>query len=142
MAMELRISSTILDRITAEAIASPDREICGLLLGTGEAITEARSCRNVAADPSIRFEIDPAALLAAHRAARRGGAAVIGHYHSHPSGLAEPSPRDAADAVPDGSVWLIAVGGQVTGWRAVENGALHGRFVPLRLHGAAGRATG
>ena len=142
MVMELRISSTILDRITAEAIASPDREICGLLLGTPDGITEARPCRNVAADPAIRFEIEPAALLAAHRAARRGGAAVIGHYHSHPSGLAEPSPRDAADAVPDGSVWLIAAAGEVTGWRAVENGALHGRFVPLRLRGAAGRATG
>ena len=142
MAMELRISSTILDRITAEAIASPDREICGLLLGTGEAIMEARSCRNVAADPAMRFEIDPAALLAAHRAARRGGPAVIGHYHSHPSGLAEPSPRDAADAAPDGSVWLIAAGRDVTGWVAVENGTLHGRFVPLRLRRTAGRATG
>jgi len=142
MAMALRISSMILERISAEAMASPDREVCGLLLGTGDRVLEARSCRNVAADPAMRFEIDPAALLAAHRAARRGGPAVIGHYHSHPSGLAEPSPRDAADAVADGSIWLIAAGGRVTGWRAVENGALHGRFVPLRLRGAAGRATG
>ncbi|WP_184114234.1 Mov34/MPN/PAD-1 family protein [Sphingomonas abaci] len=140
--MALRISSTILDRITAEAIASPDREICGLLLGTADAVAEARSCRNVAVDPAMRFEIDPAALLAAHRAARRGGPAVIGHYHSHPSGMPEPSPRDAADAAPDGGIWLIAAGGCVTGWRAVENGALHGRFVPLRLRRAAGRATG
>ena len=79
------------------------------------------------------IEIDPAALIAAHRAARSGGAAVIGHYHSHPTGLAEPSPRDAADAAPDGSIWLIAGGGQVTAWRAVAAGRRHGRFDPLAL---------
>jgi proteasome lid subunit RPN8/RPN11 len=79
-----------------------------LLLGQGDRIARVVPCANVAAEPWHRFEIDPAALIAAHRAARGGGAAVIGHYHSHPTGLAEPSPRDAADAAPDGSIWLIA----------------------------------
>ena len=140
--MSVTISSEVLQRMLAQAAASPEAEICGLLLGGGDRIEAAEACANVATDPARAFEIDPTALFAAHRRARSGGAAVIGHYHSHPSGLAEPSPRDAADAVADGSIWLIAAGGRVTGWRAVENGALHGRFVPLRLRGAAGRATG
>ena len=99
---------------------------------------------NVAADPARFFEIDPAALLAAHRAARSGGPQVIGHYHSHPNGRAEPSPRDAADAAPDGSIWLIAASGRLTAWRAGPHGALHGRFdaVELACHESGGPSQG
>ena len=131
--MTVTISSDTLDFLLITAAASPDREVCGLLLGQGDRIARVVPCANVAAEPWHRFEIDPAALIAAHRAARGGGAAVIGHYHSHPTGLAEPSPRDAADAAPDGSIWLIAGGGQVTAWRAVAAGERHGRFDPLAL---------
>lgn len=131
--MTVTISSDTLDFIRAAAAASPDLEVCGLLLGEGDRIDGAQPCANVAAEPWHRFEIDPAALIAAHRAARAGGGGVIGHYHSHPTGLAEPSPRDAADAAPDGSIWLIAGGGRVTAWRAVAAGRRHGRFDPLTL---------
>lgn len=130
--MALDISSAAIARILAAAVASPDREICGLLLGAGDAIEEARACPNVAADPARRFELDPAALLAAHRAARGGGPAIVGHYHSHPSGLAEPSRCDADSAAADGAIWLIVAGGEVRAWRAVESGAVQGRFDPVR----------
>ncbi|WP_341209127.1 M67 family metallopeptidase [uncultured Sphingomonas sp.] len=132
MATMVRI--TIAQRNELGAWAAADRdEICGLLLGAGDDITRLVPCRNVAVDPSVRFEIDPGALIAAHRAARNGGERVIGHYHSHPSGVAMPSPRDAADAAPDGSIWLIVAGEAVTAWRAVADGAVHGRFDPLTL---------
>lgn len=108
-------------------------EVCGLLLGDGACVLAIEPCRNVVADPACRFEIDPAALLAAHRQARGGGPAVIGCYHSHPGGRAEPSPRDAADAAPDGAIWLVAAGDRLTAWRAVADGPLHGRFEPLDL---------
>lgn len=132
--MEARISSDLLDRIVIETIGSPDREVCGLLLGNGDRIDDVQPCRNVAADPATRFEIDPAQLLAAHRAARAGGPSVIGHYHSHPSGVAVPSRQDASDAAPDGSLWLIAAGTTVTAWRAGVIGQLHDRFTPVALH--------
>ncbi|WP_343525647.1 Mov34/MPN/PAD-1 family protein [Sphingomonas sp.] len=131
--MTVTISSDTLDFIRIAEAASPDREVCGLLLGEGDRIVTAMPCANVAAEPWHRFEIDPAALIAAHRAARSGGPAIIGHYHSHPTGLAEPSARDAADAAPDGTIWLIAGGGLVTAWRAVAAGRRHGRFDPLDL---------
>ena len=132
MAMMVRITIAQRNDLCAMAAATPD-EVCGLLFGDGERVARLLPCRNVAADPAVRFEIDPAALLAAHRAARRGGERVIGHYHSHPSGLAAPSPRDAADAAADGSIWLIVAGAVVTAWRAVPDGAVHGRFDPLPL---------
>ncbi|GGB34869.1 hypothetical protein GCM10011380_25380 [Sphingomonas metalli] len=134
------IAREALDRIVAETAADPEREACGLLLGTDDAILEARPCANVADDPATRFEINPVALLAAHRAARAGDARVIGCYHSHPNGYAAPSPRDAADAAPDSGLWLIAAGSVVTAWRAVPDGAVHGRFDPVTLRCVTGEA--
>ena len=131
--MEVRISSELLDRIVIETIGSPGQEVCGLLLGEGDRIDTVQPCRNVALDPASRFEIDPGQLLSAHRAARAGGASVIGHYHSHPSGVAAPSRQDASDAAPDGSLWLIAAGSTVTAWRAGSTGELHDRFTPVAL---------
>lgn len=130
------IASELVRQILREAAASPEAEVCGLLFGEADAIIGIRPCRNVAADPARRFEIDPAALIAAHRAARDGGGRIVGHYHSHPSGRAMPSPRDAADAAPDGSLWLIAAGDELRGWRAVVDGPVEGRFeaVELRHH--------
>ena len=113
--------------IVAAAAAARD-EVCGLLLGRNGIVEHVRACANVAADPARRFELDPRALLDAHRAARDGGPPIIGHYHSHPTGIAEPSATDAAEALPDGTVWVIVAAGVLTAWRAVERGALHGRF--------------
>lgn len=65
--MTVTISSDALDFIRKSAAALPDREVCGLLLGEGNSIVSAVPCTNVAAEPRHRFEIDPAALIAAHR---------------------------------------------------------------------------
>jgi proteasome lid subunit RPN8/RPN11 len=119
--MELRISRAALDEILAAAAAAPDAEICGLLLGRDATVTALRPCANVAADPRDSFEVDPAALIAAHRAARAGGPALIGHYHSHPNGSPDPSARDAAAAEP-GSHWIIAGGGELRAWYADGRG--------------------
>lgn len=119
--MGYKISSTLLGGLLADAKNAPDREVCGLLYGAPEAgggrIAEAEACANVAEDPARSFEIDPAALFAAHRRARAGGEAVIGHYHSHPSGAAVPSARDAAQAMGDGALWLILTADEARLWR-------------------------
>jgi proteasome lid subunit RPN8/RPN11 len=141
MAMSVEITIAMRNELLGHAAASRD-EVCGLLLGEGQVVARLLPCRNVAIDRAIRFEIDPGALVAAHRAARGGGPAVIGHYHSHPSGDARPSPRDAADAAPDGTIWLIVAAGQVSAWQAVPSGALHGRFDPLALRVSGCADTG
>jgi proteasome lid subunit RPN8/RPN11 len=115
--MPVTIPAALLDRVLAEAAASPAQEICGLLLGDAHRIDAIVPAANVAADPACWFEIDPAILFAALRAERAGGPRVIGHYHSHPNGSAVPSPRDAAAAEP-GKLWLIVGGGIARMWLA------------------------
>ena len=117
----------------ADARTDPTVERCGLLLGQGAQITGYQPARNIADNPERAFELDPAALLAAHRAARNGGPAVIGHYHSHPDGPAQPSPRDAAAAGGDGQLWLIVTASDWSLWRAEARGALHGMFAPVNV---------
>ncbi len=124
------ISSEVL-RGLLDAAAASTTEICGLLRGDGGRIVRADPAANVAADPSTRFEIDPAVLIAAYRDARRPGAAgIAGCYHSHPGGSPDPSPTDAAQAAPDGMLWLILGHARARLWRAVPRGAVHGRFDP------------
>jgi proteasome lid subunit RPN8/RPN11 len=94
-----------------------------LLFGAAGRIEAAEACANVAAEPARAFEIDPAALFAAYRRARGGEAQIIGHYHSHPSGEAMPSARDAAQAMGDGALWLILTAREARLWVSVRPGA-------------------
>jgi proteasome lid subunit RPN8/RPN11 len=126
--MHLTISRAALDEMRRAAAASPCAEICGLLLGRERVVETILPCANVAPDPGNSFEIDPAALVAVHRAARNGGPALLGHYHSHPSGDANPSVRDAA-AAEAGSYWIIIGQGKTRCWLA----ATGGRFIPVAL---------
>ena len=119
--MQLTISTPLIDEMLAAAAARPGEEVCGLLLGRGAAVDAILACANVAPVRQDSFEIDPAALIAAHRAGRGGGPAPIGHYHSHPRGGATPSARDAAMAQP-GSYWIILAGGAARCWRADDRG--------------------
>ncbi len=129
----LEIATELVFRLRSEASASPKAEICGLLFGDRSRIAGARACRNVHPEPARRFEVDPAALLAAHRAQREGGPTLIGCYHSHPSGDATPSSTDADAALPDGSIWLIVTETAARAWLATADGPVHGRFDALGL---------
>ena len=131
--MTLWISSELLNRLRALAVRTPDVEVCGLLLGRESEVREILPAANVAATPAVRFEIDPAVLIGAHRAARGGGPAVIGCYHSHPGGDARPSAEDARQAAADGQYWLILGADGATCWQAVAHGAVHDRFNPVGL---------
>lgn len=131
--MRVEISSLLLAKLQAAIAAHPHEECCGLLFGAGERVTDVSFAQNVAEHPQRHFELDPSHLIAAHRAARANGPAVVGHWHSHPVGTADPSPEDARCAAPDGSWWLILSASDVRLWRAVENGTVQGRFEPLAL---------
>ena len=119
--MAMKIGREILDGLLDAAAAAPDREICGLLFGAEGGVDRAEAVDSVAENPSETFEIDPRALFAALRAERAGGPRLIGHYHSHPNGSAEPSPRDLEAAEP-GKYWLIVGGGTARLWLAEEGG--------------------
>lgn len=130
------MAGVLISRSAVEAIRSAARtahplEACGLLLGDGRSVVEATVAANVAPSPDKHFEIDPGHLLAMHRAARGGGPTIVGHWHSHPSGVATPSATDAAAADPDDRIWAIVAGGAIACFRAVPGGALHDRFEPV-----------
>jgi desampylase len=114
--MFVRISSESIAAIRAHAAETPDVEVCGLLFGTVEAVERVQRCTNVADTPATAFEIDPGALIAAHKAERAGGAKLIGHYHSHPNGVCAPSEADRAEALDAGWFWLIIAGAEMGMW--------------------------
>jgi proteasome lid subunit RPN8/RPN11 len=120
MGMSPQISRPLLDRLHVIVAADPAREVCGLLLGRDGQVEAIAEAANVAADPRIAFEIEPRVQIDALKAARAGGPAVIGCYHSHPSGLAQPSRRDVDMAQP-GDLWLIFAPGQATAWLRGNN---------------------
>lgn len=114
--MRLCLRAEDLEAVRAAAAAAFPEECCGLLIGAatgaedkGDALRVARviAAANAAPEPRRRFEVEPAALFAAHKGARAAGEAVIGHYHSHPGGAAVPSAHDKARAFGEGEVWLI-----------------------------------
>lgn len=117
----MRISRPLLDAILAQAAANPDREICGLLFGSETCIDAALPTTNVHPEPARHFEVDPTALIAAHRAERAGGRRLIGHYHSHPTGIALPSDEDVRSGEP-GRLSLIVGGGEARLYRTLDTG--------------------
>ncbi|WP_068076279.1 Mov34/MPN/PAD-1 family protein [Novosphingobium lentum] len=125
----IALAGDVFERLLAEAQRAAPLECCGLLLAQAAdpgRVTALVPTANVSATPHESFEIDPAALLGAHRAARSGGPVLAGFYHSHPNGRRDPSPCDATMASGDGRVWAIIAGGRVGCWRDTAHG-----FEPL-----------
>jgi desampylase len=119
--MSVKISRAVHAALLAEAAARPMVEICGLLLGD-DRVERYVDTENVAVNPKHSFEIDPKALFNMIKIERAGGERLIGYYHSHPNGRAEPSERDRQQAQGDTRLWVIVANGTVTAWRMTETG--------------------
>lgn len=124
--MQVEVSSQVIEAMLAAAEQACPGECCGLIFGDGWRVEAIEQARNVHPDSTSHFEIDPQALVNAHRDARSGGPQVMGYYHSHPNRRAEPSETDREQSARDGSVWAIIAAGRVSFWRDREDG-----FAPL-----------
>jgi proteasome lid subunit RPN8/RPN11 len=131
--MTVTVTSAVLEALLTEARRAHPLEACGLLFGREGAIDAHRPAANVHASPATHFDIDPQALIDAHRAMRLGGRRLVGYYHSHPSGLPEPSATDRALAAADAMIWAIIGQGRVTLWCAGGDGL---QPLPYRTAGA------
>lgn len=120
--MKLEVTRQAAEAMLAAARAAHPEEACGILLGTERKVQAFLQTANVHARPERHFEIDPQALIDAHRTARGGGPRIAGYFHSHPEGPAEPSATDRAQAAADGRVWAICGEGKLAFFRAVEGG--------------------
>lgn len=102
-------------------------------------VTRIVATRNIASNPARHFEIDPQILFDHMRSARESNTRsgkislrLMGHYHSHPNGLAVPSEADLRAAHDPAAIWVIAaVTGKDVALRAfVPDGAAF-REIPI-----------
>lgn len=135
-------------QLRTEARSAWPRECCGLIEGSPDnesvRVTALHPMPNIAELPDS-FEIDPAAHIALLRTLRGTGREIVGCYHSHPNGRAEPSERDCARASEGDFLWLICAVGTKTATSGIAAFVSTGRsFLPVPIvvaPGPAGRAT-
>lgn len=127
----MKIRKQTLDLIIAHAVEDLPNECCGLLLGTADIVEDAARARNTKRSRT-RFQVEPADHFAAIRRARAAGLAIVGAYHSHPSGPSGPSETDRA-RLTDPSMFHVIIS-LAHGTRTVRAFRLtEGNFSPLEL---------
>lgn len=109
----IRLARADLDAVLAAAETAYPGECCGLLAGKRDADGGIR-VTEVVPSPNIvekrlrdRFEVDPQIRFDLMRRLRGSGTDIVGHYHSHPDQVAEPSAHDLAKAFETDLIWLI-----------------------------------
>lgn len=123
----LILPRALLDDISRAAEAAFPHECCGLLAGHPDdgdgrtTVTRVVPSANVTegrAEDS--FEINPQVRFDLMRALEGTDEAIVGHYHSHPGGAAEPSATDLSMAYETNLIWVIVAvaEGKVTDVRA------------------------
>ena len=137
----VRLSPAQLQAIERAAEAVYPEEACGLLVGRAEPggawqVNAVEASANVAEPPRTRrFEVDPKLRLRLERALRESPDSVMGVYHSHPNGLAEPSETDISMIFEPDMIWLITAvsdgrAGTTMAYKPTGDGAA---FLPLGL---------
>lgn len=111
--MILQIDAKLTKQMVDAAEAAFPAEACGLIIGRGKGqlirVTRVVPAGNLLATTDDRFELDPAVRIAVEKELRDSGTKdrVIGHYHSHTDGTADPSATDRAMAHEPELAWLI-----------------------------------
>ena len=127
--MTLVCPRAIHERLLEHASAGAPLEVCGVLGGSFDPV-ESRveshhPLENVARDPRRRYEIDPEAALECFESLEDRGQELVGFYHSHPTGPAEPSETDRAMAAwPDRSYVIVSLqdgDARIGAWRWDES---------------------
>lgn len=124
----LRMPRELSSRLASEAARRVPEECCGVLVGRRSGrvgtVTSVHPATNLAPDPRRRYVVDPEALIASARAAREEDVEVLGYYHSHPRGSAEPSDEDLDHAWPRVSYLILGGRGaeDVRSWRLAADG--------------------
>ncbi len=129
MAAVIEFTRPAYDAVVDHARRGDPAEVCGVLAGKPvdgaadgdhDVVVEARPTDNVAERPETRYRIDPEELFAVVESVEADGLEVVGFYHSHPAGPAEPSGTDVARATwIDHSYVVCALDGHpfVGSWR-------------------------
>jgi proteasome lid subunit RPN8/RPN11 len=110
----LHLPDALAAQILVAAASAYPSEGCGLIEGIdiaeGWRAVAVHEAKNIAEDPRRRFLIDPQTQFDLMRRLRDSPSRVIGCFHSHPDGRAEPSTTDRAEAYESDFLYLIAAG--------------------------------
>lgn len=131
----IRLTRSQLEDIHVQAERAYPNECCGLLTGILAADDIHTVTRVVPSDNVLieidgrggqggqdRFEIDPQVRFDLMRALHNTPETIIGHYHSHPDHLPNPSETDLDMAFEPNLYWLITAtmkghAGKTKAWR-------------------------
>lgn len=94
-------------------------EVGGLLFGHPEHpehVIFSERCWNASPDPRVGYSIEPITLDATVTSYEKRGWELLGSYHSHPLGPAEPSSADVVTAQATGLLLIVAPN-PVRGWK-------------------------
>ena len=125
--------------IIIDSEGSYPNEACGLLWGKrcegNVHVASVHRSENCAQDPQTKFEVNPQLRFDLERVAREGDMEVIGLYHSHPSGRAEPSKVDLSRAWETALIWIIVAleAGKAVDQKAYKVEIPKERFVELDI---------
>jgi proteasome lid subunit RPN8/RPN11 len=111
----MKIAKGLLDELVAHALQDPKNEVCGVVAvdtedaeeGRVRSAVEVHRAVNVHASP-LKFEIDPAELLALYNTIDERGLELGAIYHSHVRSAPYPSQTDIGFAANwPGVEWII-----------------------------------
>ena len=113
--MSLYISQSDIECLVECARRAHPEECCGLLIGVRRGgnghVEGVVPAENIAEDDRTRnYQIDWKTLFETLRRTRHETKDIIGFYHSHPDGSAEPSRKDAESAWVGHSYVIIPTG--------------------------------
>ena len=109
----INIHPDLLTEIETSAANAYPEESCGLLIGHSSIdhrleITRIKvSPNHTETDKHDSFEIDPQLRFDLMRELEGGPEKIVGHFHSHPNGPAQPSARDLEQVWEPALVWVI-----------------------------------
>lgn len=111
----LHLCRALAASVLAAAARAYPSECCGLIEGIettdGWQALAVHEAANLADDPRRQFLIDPQVQFDLMRRLRGGERRIVGCFHSHPKGRAEPSDTDKSQAYESNFLYLI-VGGE------------------------------
>jgi proteasome lid subunit RPN8/RPN11 len=106
----MKISTELLDELTAHALEDPKNEVCGVVAvetGSPARAQGVHRAINVHASP-LKFEIDPSELLALYNTIDERDLELGAIYHSHVRSAPYPSQTDIGFAANwPGVEWII-----------------------------------
>jgi|DewCreStandDraft_5_1066085.scaffolds.fasta_scaffold02109_19 proteasome lid subunit RPN8/RPN11 len=109
--MVVKLLTSVYKGMIKHAESGYPNEVCGVLIGTGNTISNFKECRNLNKERARdRYELDPLSFKEADDWARANKLEILGVYHSHPDHPPRPSEFDREHAWPGWVYIILSIG--------------------------------